>query len=41
MGVRSAAIRPYVVLHRYDRARDTVFILRVLHGRRRRALDAT
>ncbi len=38
-GVRSAAVRPYVVLHRYDRATDTVSVLRVLHGRRRLALD--
>ena len=38
--VRLVTIDPYVVLHRYDRARDTVFVLRVLHGRRRLALDA-
>ena len=39
-GVRLVTVKPYVVLHRYDRARDTVFVLRVLHGRRRLALDA-
>ena len=39
-GLRSITVKPYVVLHRYDRARDTVFVLRVLHGRRRLALDA-
>jgi toxin ParE1/3/4 len=38
--IRSAAVKPYVVLHRYDRAADTVFILRVLHGRRQITLDA-
>ena len=38
--VRLAVVDPYVVLHRYDRATDTVFVLRVLHGRRRLALDA-
>ena len=30
-----------VVLHRFDRARDTVFVLRVLHSRRRLSVDAT
>ena len=38
--VRLVVVDPYVVLHRYDRARDTVLVLRVLHGRRRLALDA-
>ena len=37
--IRIVTVRPYVVLHRFDRARDTVFVLRVLHGRRRLALD--
>lgn len=39
-GVRLITVKPYVVLHRYDPARDTVFVLRVLHGRRHLALDA-
>ena len=39
-GVRVMTVKPYVILHRYDPARDTVFVLRVLHGRRRLALDA-
>lgn len=39
-GIRIAVVDPYVVLHRYDRAADTVFGLRVLHSRRRLALDA-
>ena len=39
-GVRLMAVKPYVILHRYDRPRDTVFVLRVLHGRRRLAVDA-
>lgn len=34
------AFKPYVILHRYDRPRATVFVLRVLHGRRRLAVDA-
>lgn len=38
--IRSATVEGYVVLHAYDAAADTVFILRVLHGRRRLALDA-
>lgn len=40
-GVRLAVVDPYVVLHRYDQAADTVSVLRVLHGRRRLGLDAT
>ncbi len=40
-GIRIVTIKPYVVIHCHDRARDTVFVLRVLHGRRRLALDAT
>ena len=40
LGVRSEAVRPYVVLHEYDRTTDTVSVLRVLHGRRRLSLDA-
>ncbi|WP_165361366.1 type II toxin-antitoxin system RelE/ParE family toxin [Lichenibacterium ramalinae] len=39
-GVRLMAFKPYVILHRYDRPRATVFVLRVLHGRRRLAVDA-
>ncbi len=38
--VRLVTVKPYVVLHRYGRARDIVVVLRVLHGRRRLALDA-
>ena len=39
-GLRSITVWPYVILYRYDRARDTILVLRVLHGRRRLALDA-
>ena len=38
--IRHVIVDPYVVLHRYDPVSDTVFVLRVLHGRRRLALDA-
>ena len=38
--LRSVLVRPYVLIYSYDLPRDTVFILRVLHGRRRLALDA-
>lgn len=38
--LRSVLTHPYVLIDRYDRARDTVSVLRVLHGRRRLALDA-
>lgn len=39
-GVRLVVVDPYVVLHRYDFSTDTVFVLRVLHGRRQLSLDA-
>jgi plasmid stabilization system protein ParE len=39
--VRLMAVGPYVILHRHDRDRGTVFALRVLHGRRRLTVDAT
>ncbi len=39
-GIRLAVVDPYVILHRYDTATDTVFVLRVLHGRRHLSLDA-
>lgn len=39
-GLRSVLIHPYVLIYSYDPATDTVFVLRVLHGRRRLSLDA-
>ena len=39
--MRLMAVGPYVILHRHDRDRGTVFALRVLHGRRRLTVDAT
>lgn len=39
-GIRLLVASPYVVLHRYEPASDTVFVLRILHGRRRLSLDA-
>ena len=32
--VRIALLRPYVVIYDFDRSRDAVTVLRVLHGRR-------
>jgi toxin ParE1/3/4 len=32
--VRIGVVPPYIVIHEYDAERGTVFILRVVHGRR-------
>jgi toxin ParE1/3/4 len=34
--IRSMPVRPYLVRYRIDEARQTVFILRIRHGARRR-----
>ena len=40
LGLRSVLVDPYILIYGYDRATDTVSVLRVLHGCRQLSLDA-